>query len=397
MPEIPNIAFAMNLPPEKAIEYFRSKGYAISFRWRDVWKEAQAKAFTVAGATRLDILDTIRKELDASLAEGTTFRQFRNNLEPTLKKLGWWGKTEIVDPVTGEFREIDVTPHRLRNIYRINMQTSYMAGRYKFQKEIAEQRPYWKYIAIIDAATRPSHEARNNNVVRHDDPWWDTNYPPNGWGCRCRVTTLSERALEREGLTVSKGSKLSPIAEEGWDYNPGKASLYDAVEIDPDQFPDQRNWKDFGLPDLRNIPDSKKLTAQLLEGADSLEDAHRQIASVFGVDIDNPVTFIDNAFERVYIDYHKLRHTIEKRSESRERYADYALKTIEDPFEIFLTLIKTDRGFEYRKQYIGLFTGKNNLLVSLILLKNGSFLYNFFQGTDKSMNKKRIGDALLYK
>ena len=36
-------------------------------------------------------------------------------------------------------------------------------------------------------------------VLRHDDPWWDTNYPPNGWGCKCYVETLNQRMLERLG------------------------------------------------------------------------------------------------------------------------------------------------------------------------------------------------------
>ncbi len=394
MPEIPNISFALNLPPEKAIEYFRSKGYAISFRWRDVWKEAQAKAFTVAGATRLDVLDSIRKELDSALAEGKTFRQFKDELEPTLKKLGWWGKTEIVDPVTGEVRDIDVTPHRLRNIYRTNMQTSYMAGRYKFQKEIAEQRPYWKYIAIIDSATRPSHEAKNNTVIRHDDPWWDTNYPPNGWGCRCRVTTLSERALEREGLTASEGSNIENIAEEGWDYNPGKTSLFDATEIDPNKFPDQRNWKDFGLPDLRDIPDSQKLSAELLKEAKSEDLAHEQIAQAFGVSRGNPISYIQSPVENVAIHYEKLRHMAESRTNKRERYVNFAKKAVEDPLEVYLTLFNDGK---YRKQYIAVFDASKSILVSVVLKKDGSLFWNFFQAKDKDMNKNRKGDALLYK
>lgn len=246
MPDIPNIAFAITLSPEKAIEYFERKGWAISFRWQDVWRQAHSKAFTVAGAMKMDVLESIRGEIDTALKEGRTFAQFQKELEPTLKKLGWWGRTEIMDPVTGELREIDVTPWRLRNIYRTNMQTSYMAGRYKFHDETKDSRPYWQYVAIIDASTRPSHESRNGTVLEADDPWWDSNYPPNGWGCRCRVRSLSERAFNRRDLTLSKGSEVKPIAEKGWNYNPGKES-----------------WK----PDTSKYP--KELAEQYLDGQDN--------------------------------------------------------------------------------------------------------------------------------
>ena len=54
--------------------------------------------------------------------------------------------------------------------------------------------PYSRYIAIEDQKSRPSHAALNGKVFKKDDPLWDTHYPPNGFGCRCRV----------EGVTPSR-------------------------------------------------------------------------------------------------------------------------------------------------------------------------------------------------
>lgn len=221
MPDPVNLGFALNLSPEKAIDYFERKGYEISFRWQDVWAEAHRQSFTAAGAMKMDVLTSIREELDDAMNNGLTFRQFREELEPRLKKQGWWGRTEIVDPKTGEIRQIDVTPWRLRNIYNTNLRTSFEAGRYQRQVEAISSRPYWMYVAVGDSNTRPSHADMDGTVLPADDPWWDENYPPNDWGCRCKVRSLSQRALERRGLSVQENSPDS-IAGNGWDYNPGK-------------------------------------------------------------------------------------------------------------------------------------------------------------------------------
>jgi len=396
MPDIPNIGFAVTLKPQAAIDYFKRKGYAISFRWDDMWAEAHAHAFTVAGAMRGDVLASIRGAIDQAQSEGQTFRDFKKNLKPTLKKLGWWGRGEIIDDKTGEVRTINVTPHRLHTIYQTNMQTSYMAGRYKFQIE-DDSRPFWEYIAVMDAATRPSHAARNGTILAKDDPWWDTNYPPNGWGCRCRVDTLSRRALDRRGGAISKGADLADIADagSGWDYNPGKAALYDPAKL-TGQFPAQRTWKDYGRPDLRKVPDSDRLNIEILPASPSLKKAQEEIAKTFGVSKTNPIAWIDTPIEKVAVDYNHLTHTTDKKAEGdeRERYAKLALETLKNPFEVYLTRFPQDNN--YRKQYIGLFKEKG-ALVSVVTKKDGTLLWNYFTQSDiKKLNYKRIGDALLF-
>ena len=41
-------------------------------------------------------------------------------------------------------------------------------------------------------------------VLRYDDPFWCTHYPPNGWNCRCTVTQYSDPDLERRGYAPTK-------------------------------------------------------------------------------------------------------------------------------------------------------------------------------------------------
>jgi len=251
------LAHCMSLPPKQAIAYLQAKGYAISWDWEEVWQQAQAKAFTVAKVMRLDLLQDIREAVEAALKEGQTLAAFTKVLAPTLKAKGWWGRQEHIDPDSGEITQVQLgSAWRLRTIYRTNLQTAYMAGRYAEQLSNAENRPFWKYVAVLDKHTRASHRAMNGKVFRHDDPFWQSFYPPNGWGCRCRVTTLSAGQVERQGLVVdASAGKLGTVQkvvsqktgevrdvatfttvdpltrkrivvspDVGWSYNPGAAS-----------------------------------------------------------------------------------------------------------------------------------------------------------------------------
>jgi SPP1 gp7 family putative phage head morphogenesis protein len=224
----------------------------------------------VAKVMRKDILADIKEAVEQAMADGLTLEQFKKELEPILKSKGWWG---VVSGKPKEVREtllkrnlikdagvipdgdepITVklgSPYRLKTIYRTNIQTSYMAGRYKTQAENTDNRPYWQYVAVMDRRTRPEHAMLNGRVFSYDDPFWNDFYPPNGWGCRCRVRALSENNIQERNLDVDsaegqlsqemkpvskKSDELKPVAvytdpltghrispDVGWSYNPGR-------------------------------------------------------------------------------------------------------------------------------------------------------------------------------
>ena len=203
MPDI-DLGYAMKLEPKLAVDYFRSKGYQISWNWQEMSMQAHSQAFTVAKATSLDVLESVRLELDRALATGTTEHEFKKNLRPVLEKLGWWGKK--ID-INGEVQL--GSPRRLSVIYRTNLATAYQAGRYQQQLASSETHPYWQYVATMDSQTRTAHAALHLRVFRYDDPIWQKLYPPNGWGCRCRVRALTRAQVEREGLIIeSSAGKL---------------------------------------------------------------------------------------------------------------------------------------------------------------------------------------------
>lgn len=203
MPEPVNLAFAFGLPPADAIAYFRDKGYAIGFQWQDVWQEAHARAFTVAGVMKMDVLQDIRAELQKAISTGSTVADFERAIVPTLQKKGWWGRGYITDQSTGEITGKKLNGRRLDTIFDTNVQSSYMAGRYKQFMENVAARPYWEYVAVLDSRTRPAHRSLHGRVFRYDDKAWGAFYPPNGHRCRCRVRAHSGDDLAARGITPS--------------------------------------------------------------------------------------------------------------------------------------------------------------------------------------------------
>lgn len=416
-----DLSVACGLPPRDAIQYFESRGLKLSFRWQDVWREAHARAFTVAGVGKLDLLAEINAATATAIAEGQSQTQFRQGLEATLKRAGWWGKGDIINPDTGEVRKGERgTPARCNLIYRQNTQAAYNAGRYKQQMESAAVAPYWRYMAVMDAKTRPSHAAMNGLVYRYDDPIWDTHYPPNGWRCRCRVDTLSERAYKRSGSTLQQSDE--PVIEQvpvrnpgsgametrpvtayrlpdgsvfrpdaGFDYNPGKTFVADLKANLPE--PPQTaatTWRELGLPSLRDVPLAQRSPAPaLLPRAPTREAAETQLAKALGFAAGEHLRTVSTPLGQRTIWRDKLAHMVAKEVDARERYANYVLPTLTQPYEVWL---KEHADGKLRENYVGIYReGRNALLVVVRINRDGSLLWNMMQRPPKDMDRLREG------
>jgi len=205
------------LPFAEAIEFFRHKLNLPTQQWDDLIGAAYDRAFVVAGAVQADLLADLRSAVDSAIADGATFEQFRKDFEQIVADRGWTGWA-------GEETK-GGRAWRARTIYDTNLFTSYAAGRTRQMKEAAETRPYWRYRhSHASQVPRTEHLAWDGVILRHDDPFWTTHTPPNGFGCKCYVETLAERDLEKHGLEPSNPKQI-PYPEsgvdKGWDYQPG--------------------------------------------------------------------------------------------------------------------------------------------------------------------------------
>ncbi|PID95872.1 MAG: head morphogenesis protein [Alphaproteobacteria bacterium] len=231
----PGYAFNPGAPPEVAA-FFRNKGLRPSFDWQDVEPEEHAVAFSVAKAMQVDVLEAIQGALQEAIDEGIPYDQFAKELRPRLRRLGWWGVKEQVDPITGEVRKVRLgSPRRLKTIYRANIRSARAAGQWARIQRTKDTLPYLVYLLGPSEHHRPHHQAKEGLVLPVDDPFWQSWYPPNGWGCKCHVRQITRREAERRGISDSPDIPMREVfnrrtgeikripsgIDPGWEMNPG--------------------------------------------------------------------------------------------------------------------------------------------------------------------------------
>lgn len=243
-----------SLPFAEALTFLRSKLNLPTERWDDLDGTAHDRAFVVAGAMQADLLMDLRAAVEKAVEQGTTLETFRQDFKKIVADRGWTGWT-------GEGSKAGQA-WRTRVIYETNLFTSYAAGRYTQMMEVASDRPYWRY-RHSDASVTPraEHEAWDGVIRKFDDAWWSTHSPPNGWGCKCYIETLSAREMAKNGLAVTPTDRIPynqktrvldrKTGEEitvpqgvdlGWDHQPGanaKKELADLIASKRAGWPDE--------------------------------------------------------------------------------------------------------------------------------------------------------------
>jgi len=220
---------SFNQPFVEQLAFFRQKLNLPTEHYDDILGAAHDRAFVVAGAMKADLLSDLRQSVDKAIAEGKSIQWFRANFKDLVKKNGWEGYTGSETKAGRDWRT--------RVIYRTNMASSYAAGRWQQlnHPDLLASRPYLKYIHNDTVShPRPLHVSWSGLVLKADDPFWHSHFPPNGWGCRCRVTAV--RASEYNGANApddgvfrhedSQGvtHTVPEGIDFGWDYAPGRSN-----------------------------------------------------------------------------------------------------------------------------------------------------------------------------
>lgn len=215
MPDYP----PFNAPFAEQLEFFRRKLNLPTEAWDDIERMAHDRAFIVAGAQGADLLEDLRGAVDEAIAQGTGLDAFRKNFNRIVAEHGWTGWT-------GEGTK-GGEAWRTRVIYQTNMATSYAAGRWKqlTDPKLLKVLPYWQYHHSDSVMhPRPLHVSWDGLTLPPEHPFWQTHFPPNGWGCMCWVTAVSKEKFML-AVAAGRGPANAPATiegiDKGFDYAPG--------------------------------------------------------------------------------------------------------------------------------------------------------------------------------
>lgn len=397
---------SFKLTPKQAIEYLKQKGYKLSFNYNELMHEAHHKAFTVAKIQRLDLLYDIKESILTAQKQGLSFNSWKKNIKPILIKKGWWGEVEAIDKSTGEVKNITVGTKRLKTIFYTNNRVAYQTAKAKKYYE-DESVTYLRYIAILDNRVRPSHKAMHGTILPKNHPFWEQNFPPNGWNCRCRVRAVSKfsegkyQDKIKESLALAKQNPL--IADKDFAYDIREGRFFDRFKGSNVETKAFATYKAFNLASAKELNRS-----QLPEAPAKLPKAKNNTEALAILEstllqgkktntIKTPIT--DILIDKASIEHIILDHP---RKDAREQYANFIKLTLQEPDEIW-AIKERDKDVEsyYKKRYnyIKLFKSKkDNILVVVKLLRDFRFkLVTFLKTKDfKYIDKQRAG-VLMYK
>jgi hypothetical protein len=297
------------LPFKEAIDFYKAKIKLPTSGWTDLWEQQHSHAFVVAGAQSDALLEDLYNAIQDAKQNGGGYADFKMRFQDITTKHGW---------------SYNGAPGwRSRIIYHTNITQSYNAGRYVQMQAVKHLRPFWMYRHTSIEHPRLQHKAWDNLILPADDAWWDTHMPQNGWGCKCRVDSLSRYEAQQEWQKAGKsGADTAPPVvyedrivgkngsnprivtvpqgiDPGFGYNPGKSYL-EPLTVPPLQGYDAvlkergAEWPTgFTVPKLPKPTTIDK--AAILPKDTPPEQAVTDFLDVFGADMQTGSAFTDAA------------------------------------------------------------------------------------------------------
>ncbi|MEN2979978.1 PBECR2 nuclease fold domain-containing protein [Tistrella bauzanensis] len=335
------------------VAFLAQKRVSPTRSWRDALQGDHDRAFVVAGATDVSMLEEIHAAV-IEAAETYDYSAFKSRLTEVIERYDWQHSGQ---------RE-----RRIRTIYETNIRSAYMAGRLRqmTDPDVLRLMPYWQYLHAetrVPADPRPQHLAWDGVTLLWDNTWWITHFPPNGWFCSCGIRALSERRAKkqprwgedapadvmRKVWDPARGAEIEVPqgVDVGWDYQPGalwSKGLTPSALIDPADGMLEVTGRhvvevDTPAPLDDLLAASKPFTADALGDDLDPEDYVRGFLAPFGADIGAPALWEDQTGEKLPIseEFFQTR-TGEWKIGNRDRATMTPLlaETLLDPDEIWL-------------------------------------------------------------
>lgn len=398
-----------SLPFREMAEFFRRKLNLPTLGWTDIHTRDHDWSFVVAGANRDALVADFRAAVQRAI-DGSTLEDFRRDFDRIVATHGW-------DYNGGR-------NWRSRVIYDTNLATSYAAGRWQ-QLQAA---PYWQYEhADWVEHPREQHLAWDGLVLERGDPWWQTHFPPNGWGCQCTVRGLWPGDMKRLGKsgpdtapevtwverTIGQRSANGPRTvrvpegiDPGFEYAPGRARLQSAIPPERPEPPVPGSTGGSGLPNWRPLdalPPPRPLPASAVLPAGLAPEAYvGDFLARFGATLAEPAVVRDVIGERIVVGkelFEDAQGQWKVLKRGRERYLPLLAQALLAPDEVWVRLewLYAANKAVVRRRYVARFVVEGADAPALIVFENGADGWigvTAFAGPDQLPDAWRVGVRL---
>jgi GNAT superfamily N-acetyltransferase len=168
----------LNKPWEEAIAEFKARGVLKPTELSTLLKGYAQRADKARQLMLEQVQGFVRSELEKSLREGGTFKDFAARVEDGGAGLG----------IT-----LDDSAY-LDMVFRTNVQSAYGAGRYRAMTDpdVMGERPYSELRTVGDARVREEHAVLDGTVTLIGSPAFRLCSCPLGFNCRCANVTLTK-------------------------------------------------------------------------------------------------------------------------------------------------------------------------------------------------------------
>lgn len=399
-----------SLPFAEQSAFFRRKLNLPTTGWTDIYTHEHDWAFVVAGANRDALVADFRAAVHRAIDDGVSIEAFRKDFDRIVATHGW-------DYNGGR-------NWRSRVIYDTNLATSYAAGRW----QQLQSAPYWQY-EHQDWVENPRelHVNWDGLVLERDNPFWQTHYPPNGWGCHCKVRGLWPRDLARMNKagpdqaptinlverTIGQRSALGPRTvrvpegiDPGFEYAPGSARLRTAIPPERPEPPLKGSTGGQGLPNHRPpdaLPPARAMSPDtLLPVGLQPQDYARGFLEALGAGLDTPAIVQDVIGERMVVGTELFKDAAgewkaDKRG--RGRFMPLLARTLTDPDEVWTRIewLYGQQRAVVRRRYIAQYIIEGEDAPALLVFENGADGWQgvtAFAGPDQKADDWRVGVRL---
>lgn len=254
-----------------------------------------------------------------------------------------------------------------------------------------------QYTTVGDRHVRESHRILDRHTAKKSDPFWKTNYPPNGWSCRCSVVPGNENYVNKltdqeAGRQLKAENRDSPF----WN-NVGESKV-----IFKDNHPYFRNangketnlsWEQYGMQTLEKIRVNElpqyvnksraDFDAWWKQYADK-ESGHISFKDVLGNEV---------KFENFDKGKDFKNHILQKEKDKRFEYASELQSILKNPDEVWMNP-KDGNTLSYLKYY-------ENGTIRVVVNKEMKGETMYLIEKDNPSEKNKIGESrkgvLMYK